>query len=384
MPMAPRALVVPTLRCTLGVLLSLAGCGGDRGNAATRPDAGGADAAPTDAGGAAPITAPADTWTWVDIAGTRCVHGTETGIGVNLHPGATKLLVFMQGGGSCTHCWGLTEDAKVGTPTHYGPGDFAIEPDIGQKAAHGQLLTRRDDPDNPLDDANLVFIPYCTGDAHAGAATVTETGDDGLAHQDTFWGATDTEIILRRLVATFPHPSRVWLAGSSAGGVATTFNFPRVRAAFGVRTDVINDSGEPITPGEPFATDDTAEANLWGIAPPAGCTTCTTALGYYQFNRGLDADSKFAILSHDYDPVIGASNFGTEAQNPDYLVDFHAALDTFIAGLDTSAHALTIANTPDTAVHVVMNKGYSAPVGAWLRLMVNDDPSWANTSVPTR
>jgi hypothetical protein len=82
--------------------------------------------------------------------------------------------------------------------------------------------------------------------------------------------------------------------------------------------------------------------------------------------------------------VIGASNFGTEAQNPDYLVDFHTALDTFIAGLDTSAHALTIANTPDTAVHVVMNKGYSAPVGAWLRLMVNDDPSWANTSVPTR
>lgn len=376
--MATRALV----SATLGVLLSLAGCGGSSSSGATAPDAAppAIDAPPTDA----PITAPADTWTWVDIAGTRCVHGSQTGIAVNLHPGATRLVVFMQGGGQCTHCWGATEDAKVGTPTHYGAADFAVEADIGQLGARGQLLMRRADADNPLNDANLVFIPYCTGDAHAGTATVTETGGDGQPHQDTFFGAPNNDLILRRLVATFPHPSRVWLAGSSAGGFATTFNYPRVRAAFGVRTDVINDSGEPITPAAPFAAIESDEARLWAITPPADCTTCTTSLGYDQYNRGLDPSSKLAILSHAYDPVIGADSFGTPAQNANYLTDFHAALEAFIAGLDANAHALTIANTPDTATHVVMNKGYSAPVGAWLRLMVEDDPTWADLSVPAK
>lgn len=355
--------------------LALAACAHHDSQSA--PDASRPDAAPTDATtNDGPITAPADTWTWVPVTGTRCVHGAETGIGVNLHPGATRLLIFLQGGGSCTQCWGTSESDKVGTPTHYDADSFTAETDL-----RGQLLLGRDD-DNPLADANLVFIPYCTGDAHGGTATRTERGRDGLLHDDYFWGATDVDLILQRLVPTFPSPSRVWVAGSSAGGVATTINFARIRAAFGVRTDTINDSGAPLAPSATAADDEATVVQLWGVSPPAACPACTTRAALHAYNRQLAPESRFALLSNDYDNVVAESNFGTPAQNPDYLLDFHAALHTFIDGLDSQSHALVSANTPETATHVVMNKPKNqTAIGAWLRLMITDDPAWANASL---
>lgn len=367
-----------SLGLALGLALILAACGGSHDGAAPGPDASTVDAGGSDD----PITVPADVWTWIPIGGTQCVHGSETGIAVNPHPGATKLVVFLQGGGSCTHCWGATESAKVGTPTHYDAASLAAEADIGNAGGKGQLLMRRNDADNPLNDANLVFVPYCTGDAHAGTATVTETGDDGLVHTDMFWGGLDLDLILRRLVVTYPAPSRVWLAGSSAGGFATTFNYAKVKAAFGVRTDTINDSGEPLVPSAPLAVSQTGMASLWGIATPAGCTTCTTALGFYQYNRALDPAARFAVLSNDYDPVIAENDFGTAQQDAAYLADFHAALHSFIDGLDSNAHALILGNTPASASHVVMNKQpYSGQVGAWLQLMVDDSTAWTDVTV---
>ena len=86
-------------------------------DAATVPDA----AEPTDgsigdaAVDASPITAPADTWTWVDFPESRCANDSATGLGVNLHPGATNVLVYFEGGGACSSadtCWGATPQAK--------------------------------------------------------------------------------------------------------------------------------------------------------------------------------------------------------------------------------------------------------------------------------
>src|SRR4051812_30820658 len=172
------------------LVFALAACGNDNHAVDVDGPLGSPDAASSE-----PITAAPDVWTWVPIAGTKCVHGSETGIAINPHPGATRLVVFLQGGGSCTSCWGASETAKVGTPTHYGAAELAVETDLGYGGVQGDLVIQRDNPNNPLADANYVFVPYCTGDAHGGTATRMEVGGDGLMHEDDFWGAIDLDLI---------------------------------------------------------------------------------------------------------------------------------------------------------------------------------------------
>src|SRR4051794_10239175 len=51
----------------------------------------------------AKIEAPADTWTFIPVPEAKCRDGSPTGIGVRIHPGATQLAIYMEGGGACFH-----------------------------------------------------------------------------------------------------------------------------------------------------------------------------------------------------------------------------------------------------------------------------------------
>ena len=57
-------------------------------------------AGPADAGAADGSLEPL-TWTWRGVAGAKCRDGSDTGIGVNLSPGSTKTVIFLEGGGAC-------------------------------------------------------------------------------------------------------------------------------------------------------------------------------------------------------------------------------------------------------------------------------------------
>ena len=66
-------------------LIAVAGCGGDDGPGAPidAPVAAIDVVPPPDTGGAG-ISAPDGEWTWIPFPGTRCMNGSETGLGVNL------------------------------------------------------------------------------------------------------------------------------------------------------------------------------------------------------------------------------------------------------------------------------------------------------------
>src|SRR5262245_37023918 len=40
-------------------------------------------------------------WRYYDIEGTKCIDGTPAGFSVNYNPAATKVLIYMEGGGAC-------------------------------------------------------------------------------------------------------------------------------------------------------------------------------------------------------------------------------------------------------------------------------------------
>ncbi len=383
---------------SLGVLFAaalLAACGGSSSPIGNSPDSGGSadsaatqdaprdTAAPQDAGtdtaspaetgapdgatdagetDAAPImiTAPDDTWTWFDIPGARCGDGSATGIGVNPHAGATHLLIYLQGGGACfdaTTCWGASPTAS--NMTGYGASDFATD------LTKGLALFQRGNTGNPWNDADLVFVPYCTGDIHAGA-TVASFTVNNAPKPTYFYGGHNVDADLASLALSFKSLTHIWLSGVSAGGFGSFLNQDFVVRAFsGLPVDVIDDSGPAVSFPVPVT------AIPWGIRLPPACATCMNLPDVFAFDRTTYPTSKYGLLTYQTDSTLPAFFGVTEAM-------FATQIQTFVTSLasDPNAKAFVALSTG----HVVLEETdtTAAPfILPWLTQMATDDPAWA-------
>ena len=206
------------------VLLSLGlfaiGCtgSGTSGNAdaMTQADGGDGDMAmvscsPEGAFDGAPVTATAGQWTWVDEPKALCRDGSATGFGVRLNPNSDKLLIYFQGGGACFN------SATCGAnPANFNSGTFALAVLAGGQ----QGIFNASDSANPFRDWNAVFIPYCTGDVHAGAATGI-TANLGLVRKATRAWMRDARRSSRLTSTPSSRPTRSdssWMSSTTRGG----------------------------------------------------------------------------------------------------------------------------------------------------------------------
>ena len=309
-----------------------------------------------------PITAPERTWTWVDVAGAKCLDGSPTGIGVNLTKDSDDVLVFLEGGGACwdaASCWGPAPTA-FNVLTGYGKAQLDSDPQIP-----AIYLLDRTDTDNPFKDKNIVYVPYCTGDSFSGD-NVTTLNYLGTDHESHFVGHKDIELYLSRLVATFPKAKHVWVAGDSAGGFGASFNAGTFQDAFtSARVDVLDDSGQPIDP-------DPAKwaqwRTVWNMQLPADCTTCAKGpSGFVDYYRVKYPTNRFGLISFDYDVVIAP--FMSLS-----LTQFHDELTSMLDHFDTSfanGHYFVLAG----ASHV----GLVTPTDdlkTWVKAMVSGSTNW--------
>jgi hypothetical protein len=355
--------------CSSSSAAPSAASGDDAGDAAASTDAlpapDGDAGVESDAGDSAapagPIVAPDDQWTWVDFPTSKCASGTPTGIGVNPHAGSTDVVIYLEGGGACTtadSCWGPNPGAN--NVAGYDATTFATA-----RQRQYPLLDRAY-AGNPLAAMNLVYVPYCTGDMHAGATEVDFTEDGGTI-PTYFWGANDMDLFLARVVPTFAGASHVWLYGTSAGGFGTMLDFDRVAHAFGVRVDILDDSGPPIT--AEGATNNAAIFSAWGYAPPTGCAGCNSLRDVYDFDRQEQPNSRYAFLSFAEDTTI-APDFGYT------LAEYPMVLDTFKTSIASDTNAATYIVTNEQS-HVVESDLTLAPQYLpWITQMVTDDPAW--------
>ena len=160
-------------------------------------------------------------WKYFEIPGTKCIDGTPAGFGINYNPSATKLVIYLEGGGACfnslcesLHTWG---------------------PDLPT----GGGIFDRANTANPVRDWSWVYVPYCSGDVYAGQA---ETMLGGKLR--SFYGYSNITAFLERLVPTFD-VEQVLLTGSSAGGFGASINFPQTQRAFGSTPVVLIDDSAP-------------------------------------------------------------------------------------------------------------------------------------------
>ena len=126
------------------LLLILAACGGSSG----------------DGGGPPTLGTTPKQWQYVPVDGSQCMDGSPTGIGVNLGTSG-DLVIYLEGGGACFN------DGTCAHAAHAdGWGPSAFDANI---APYNIGLFDRIDDLNPFRDATYVFVPYCTGDVHAGS-----------------------------------------------------------------------------------------------------------------------------------------------------------------------------------------------------------------------
>jgi Pectinacetylesterase len=221
---------------------------------------------PADAGNAVITEATPETWSWIPFAGSKCRDGSTTGIGVNLNPASQKVMIFLEGGGAC-----FNEITCGENPSTFGAPDFAARfPSVSDGGApeSGQGIMDRN-PANPVSDWNFVYVPYCTGDIHAG--NNPNGSIQHLAGTQAFVGYANIDLYLQRLVPTFANATQVLLTGASGGGFGAAANYAHVQRAFGsVPVDLIDDSGpymeDPYLP----ACLQTQIRTLWGVDSTLG------------------------------------------------------------------------------------------------------------------
>ena len=186
----------------------LAACGGGSSESTQNPDVSvetmtsATDVAVSTDPNSSPATF-ADQWERVEApADCMCADGAPWAYFVR-EANPEKVVFLLDGGGACF-------SAETCAP---GAGQYkeAIGYDGGFSEANG--IFDLDNPDNPLADYTMVFVPYCTGDVHAGNITKDYGNGVVIEHKGFVNGST----ALNALAERFPDANELVVAGVSAG-----------------------------------------------------------------------------------------------------------------------------------------------------------------------
>ncbi|TKY84666.1 hypothetical protein EX895_006568 [Sporisorium graminicola] len=185
-----------------------------------------------------------DKWHWQEADGSVCANGSPTGFGYSIHPNATELVFYIEGGGGCWDHQGCFIKPIAAHLTGYNSTDFFSRT---RGFLDDALLLSSRDPKrkNPWAKANYIFVPYCTADFHAGNNVVTYEGAPAPIHHK---GLNNMQNMLRFASSAMPNVKDVWISGTSAGCYGATLNYIPTKKAFPqARVHLIGDSCEAPT-----------------------------------------------------------------------------------------------------------------------------------------
>ncbi len=235
-------------------------------------------------------------WAWVDFPDTHCRDGSSTGLALNLSTASPNVMVFLDQGGACFNAATCGFNAAAF-------GGANLVPQV-------EGIFNRDDADNPVRTWSFVFIPYCSGDVHAGNRSDAMV-DGGYPQQ--FRGYSNLDAFLSRIVPTFAGARQVLFAGSSAGGFGVLLNADHVARWFApVPITVLSDSGPPMPSSLVGACLEQTWHDLWGFdrGPMLDCgADCPSSSDYMidfplhfgwrypSYRSGLISSSQDATIS---------------------------------------------------------------------------------------
>ncbi len=175
----------------------------------------------------------------VELPGAACADGTPMFMNVTPQAGATKLYIFLEGGGAC---WDKGT-CRCDYQGHCGGGMAKRLSRPNPKDVRSGWNGTAGSPVGSGYD--IVEIPYCTGDVFIGNQLNNFGSSKNPAYVRQF-GYRNLTIALAAIKSRFPEPERVIFMGSSAGGLGALFNLHQVEATYPeTQIDLISDSGTP-------------------------------------------------------------------------------------------------------------------------------------------
>lgn len=295
---------------------------------------------------------PPGEWTWVDFPDALCRDGSTTGIGVRRGTG-DGLVIYFMGGGACFNAITCAQN-----PASFDEGDF--------DGSNNGIFDPG--PQNPVGDWTHVFVPYCTGDVHAGNRP-DQMSEAGIQQ---FVGFRNVAAYLERIVPTFAGVGHVLVTGESAGGFGAAFNYDRIADAFpNTPVTLLDDSGPPLGFDVVPLCLQEKWSELWGFDDtiPAGCDNCFPSQGGGIVNIGRyiatkHSDQHLALISSTGDTVI-----------------------RFFFGFGGNDCTALLPNTPQPAFEAALidarDNYYNEPAGVWGSYFIDnsDQHTWLSSSL---
>ena len=190
-------------------LLALASCGGDDSASSTDTAVSSTEAPVVETNAPEPTDAPvvAPTWETVD-APSDCMCADGSAFHFYLREASpTKVLFYLEGGGACFS----------GDMCKPGSGTYSETISPISKLEDSPGIFDFANPENPFADYSVVYVPYCTGDVHAG--NITKDYGNGVVTQHK--GFVNASNALDTMIKRFPNTTQLVVAGSSAGSFPT-------------------------------------------------------------------------------------------------------------------------------------------------------------------
>jgi len=236
----------------------------------------------------APLAASAaDYFRWEAVelpasSGASCGNGTPYRFFVNRTPLSKDLVLVYEGGGAC---WDQNACSGIGPLSAANPD--GVPADYLQQlnsAAYGLVtpFSSRNDPFQAVQTQswNIVYLPYCTGDVHAGSKTRTYSdANPSSPRVQHFRGQANIRAASQWLRDTLGKPKNLMLTGFSAGGVGSTVTYELVRGTLQAtgKVSLLADSGPLMmapsggTPAQyPSLPMHTKIRGEWGLDEPGG------------------------------------------------------------------------------------------------------------------
>ncbi len=326
-------------------------------------------------------TAPGPTSAWMDVPGMICADGSQTGIGIS--PGsADGVLVYLAGGGACWpgHCDTLFRA--------FGQAEF----DLGSLYLVPGTILDRALPGNPFATWTIVFVPYCTGDVHAGDSV----GEYVSVASTVVWnhhGYRNLQAAVGRMATEVAPPAQVVVAGSSAGGFGSLLAYDLVRAEWPepVVGALVDDSGPTFVGTAIPAAVRTAWWDAWNLGSTVSpsCATCQTDLSALWRELEIRHPSdRLALISTTQDLTMRAFFGDPNAEFAGPLFEAHLAELAQAIGANPNAATFRVGGTAQTD-HALLFSSSLATSSAggtlllqWLSELATGDPAWVSRGPP--
>jgi hypothetical protein len=329
-----------------------------------------------------------------------------------------RLLVFFDGGGACWDANNCIVD-----PTYDREVNETAEA-LGRADGIFDLKNRR----NPFADWTMVFIPYCTGDAHWGSRDTSYVDEQGIL-ASTPGGSVvihhrgfDNFLAVRKVISEFyaargAGPRQLLVTGSSAGGYGALLGFPWLRDVLpqADATLFMDSAVGVIEPGffaRAFAPTDGGEG-VWGVAanlpswipgadgllsqPPSDFTVATLALiaNEYPDSRIGGYTSSWDVVQTQFARVMrNIDNPDTWSQlTRDDFCSWHLASQDILgraAALPNYRYYVaaglwhTVLSSTGIPNHFYREHSAGIPLVDWVTAMVNGGGQWDDLSAPQR